>query len=216
MQQNEQEQQEHTHLQKAVEQKQQGDRPDQQQDLTSAAQQLAEEQLPVDLGAQQLANEQQKSETYLDLLRRTQADFVNYRRRVSQEQAEGRIAAQSALLAQMLPVLDDLQRALRAAPAELSAHPWVQGMLLVERRLNTQLGQLGVRRVGEPGEMFDPRWHEAVTTETHADVPEGTIVHVTQPGYAVGERLVRPAQVCVAGPPSPSYEASAQQEHSEV
>src|SRR5437868_11624743 len=68
---------------------------------------------------QQLLTARQKAEEYLDLLQRTQADFVNYRRRASQEQAEGRIAAKSELLSQLLPILDDLGRALEAAPPEL-------------------------------------------------------------------------------------------------
>ncbi|MBV9019443.1 MAG: nucleotide exchange factor GrpE [Chloroflexi bacterium] len=151
---------------------------------------------------QQLAVEQQKAEEYLDLLRRTQADFVNYRRRVSQEQAEERIATQSELLSHLLPVLDDLGRALAVAPADLATHPWVQGLLLVARRLTVQLEQLGVRQIGASGEPFNPRWHEAVATEARADVPEETILQVVQPGYALGERIIRPAQVIVASPPS--------------
>jgi len=147
--------------------------------------------------------EQQRAEECLDLLRRTQADFVNYRRRMSQEQAEVRIAAQSELLSRLLPVLDDLGRALGTAPPELASHPWVQGQLLVARRLTTLLGQLGVRQIGAPGEPFDPRWHEAITTEVRTDVPEGTIVRVAQPGYILGERVIRPAQVVVARAPSP-------------
>ena len=121
---------------------------------------------------------------------------------MSQEQAEARIAAQSALLSQLLPVLDDFGRALGAAPPELAAHPWVQGLSLVARRLTTQLSQLGVRQIGTPGELFDPRLHEAITTEERADVPEGTILNVTQPGYTLGERIIRPAQVVVARAPS--------------
>ena len=151
---------------------------------------------------QQLTAEQQKVEECLDLLRRTQADFVNYRRRMSQEQAEVRIAAQSALLSQLLPVLDDLRRALEAAPPELATHSWVQGLFLVARRLTTLLDQLGVRQIGTAGELFNPHWHEAITTEERADVPEGTIVRVAQPGYAQGERVIRPAQVVVAQAPS--------------
>src|SRR5579864_7881568 len=136
-------------------------------------------------GEQRLPAEQLKTEECLDLLRRTQADFVNYRRRMSQEQAEGRIAAQIALLSRLLPVLDDLGRALGAVPPELATHPWVQGLLLVERRLTTQLDQLGVRQIGTPGEPFDPRWHEAITTEARADVPEGTILQIAQLGYTL-------------------------------
>ena len=157
-------------------------------------------------GEQQLSEEQQKTEECLDLLRRTQADFVHYRRRMSQEQAEGRIAAQIALLSRLLPVLDDFGRALGAAPPELATHPWVQGLFLVARRLTTVLDQLGVQQIGAPGEPFDPRWHEAITTEARADVPEGTILQVAQPGYVLGERVIRPAQVVVARAPSPVSE----------
>src|SRR5437660_2818575 len=83
----------------------------------------------------ELSAERQKAEAYLDLLRRTQADFVNYRRRMSQEQAEGRIAAQSDLLNQLLPILDDFGRVLGAIPPDLARNPWVQGLFLTTRRL---------------------------------------------------------------------------------
>lgn len=133
------------------------------------------------------------------MLRRTQSDFVNYRRRISQEQAETRLAAQIELLSHLLPVLDDLRRALEAAPPELTSHPWVQSLFLVARRLTALLDRLGVRQIGVPGEPFDPRWHEAVMTEARADVPEGTILSVAQPGYVLNNRVIRPAQVSVAG-----------------
>jgi molecular chaperone GrpE len=165
-------------------------------------------------GEQQLSMERQKAEEYLDLLRRTQADFVNYRRRVGQEQAETRIAAQSELLSRLLPILDDFGRALGATPPELAKHPWAQGLFLIARRLTTVLDQLGVRQLGTPGELFDPRWHEAITTESREDVPEGTILQVIQPGYALGERVIRPAQVVVASAPSPLRRVPAGQEDS--
>ena len=196
MQQNGQEQQERRRLQQVAEQ------PEWEGELNSAPVSAQREQ--------QLTAEQQKAEEYLDLLRRTQADFVNYRRRTSQEQAEGRIAAQSELLSHLLPVLDDFGRALGAVPPELVIHPWVQGLFLIARRLTTVLDQLGVQRIGIPGEQFDPRWHEAITAETRADVPEGTILHVAQPGYALGERVIRPAQVIVAGTPFSMSDAPAQ------
>src|SRR6266571_4097056 len=63
---------------------------------------------------------------------------------------------------------------------------------------------------GTPGELFDPRWHEAITTEMRADVPEGTILQVAQPGYALGERVIRPAQVVVAHAPSAISEVQGQ------
>ncbi len=148
---------------------------------------------------QLLEAEQHKCEEYLDLLRRTQADFINYKRRMDQEQNEGRTTAQVAVLDQILPVLDDLGRALQSAPPELVNQPWVQGILLVARRLTSVLEQLGVRQVGKAGEKFDPRWHEALTMQPQSDMPEGTILQVTRPGYALGERVIRPAQVIVAG-----------------
>lgn len=151
----------------------------------------------------QLTIEQQQADECLDLLRRTQADFLNYRRRASQEQTEGRIVAQIALLSQLLPALDDLGRALGTAPSELVTHAWVQGLMLVARRLTTQLNQLGVRQIGAPGEPFNPHWHEAIATEERADMPEGTILQVTRPGYALRDRIIRPAQVVVARAPSP-------------
>lgn len=179
-----------------------------EEELPSAERQKAEEEL--------LNAERQKAEEYLDLLRRTQADFINYRRRVSQEQAEVRIAAQSELLNRLLPIFDDFGRALGAAPPDLARQPWAQGLFLIARRLTTVLDQLGVRPLGTPGEPFDPHWHEAITTEAHADVPEGTILQVLQPGYALGERVIRPAQVIVASTPPPLRSVPAGQEDSEI
>jgi len=106
---------------------------------------------------QQLSEERQKAEEYLEMLRRTQADFVNYRRRVSQEQAETRIATQSDLLNRLLPILDDFGRAMGATPPELAKNSWAQGLFLIARRLTTVLEQLGIRQLGTPGEPFDPR-----------------------------------------------------------
>lgn len=157
-----------------------------------------EAELAPDLQAE-LEAVQAKSEEYLDLLRRTQADFINYKRRIGQEQTEARIAAQAAILDQILPVLDDLGRALQATPPELRDNSWVQGILLVAKRLMSVLEQLGVRQIGQSGEKFDPRWHEAVTREARSDVPEGTILQVFRPGYILGDRVIRPAQVAVAG-----------------
>lgn len=196
MQHNGEGQQEHNHLQEAVE-------PPQLEGESNSVSILAQQE-------QQPSVEQQKADEYLDLLQRTQADFINYRRRMSAEQAEGRIAAQSELLSSLLPVLDDVGRALGAVPSDLATDPWVQGLFLIARRLTTLLDQLGVQQIGAFGEPFDPHWHEAITTEARADVPEGTILQVTQPGYTLGERVIRPAQVSVAGPLSPTS-APAQQ-----
>ncbi len=189
---------------------QNGQEQPQRDDLHQAAEQ-PEQGGEAHPGAESPQLEQDKLGECQDQLKRAQADFINYRRRMSQELAEGRIAAQSALLAQLLPVLDDLGRAQATAPPELTSNSWVQGLMLIARRFTTLLDQLGVRQIGAPGERFDPRWHEAITTETRADVPEGTILQVARPGYAIGERVIRPAQVVVARAPSPIGEAQGQQ-----
>jgi molecular chaperone GrpE len=153
---------------------------------------------------QQLQDEHNKAEEYLDLLRRTQADFINYRRRATQEQDEARASAQINVLQQILPVIDDLDRALAVVPPELANNPWVQGVMLASRRIDATLERLGVREIGKPGEPFNPRWMEALATESKPDVPEGTILTVARPGFALGDRLIRPAQVIVAGPSAPA------------
>jgi molecular chaperone GrpE len=147
---------------------------------------------------QKLAAEQQKAEEYLDLLRRTQADFINYRRRINQELDEVRTTAQIDVLKQLLPVLDDLGRALEAAPPDLVGHPWVQGLLLVAKRLTATLNQLGIQQIGKVGETFNPHVHEAIAPEARSDVPPGTVLEVVRPGYVYRERIVRPAQVVVS------------------
>jgi molecular chaperone GrpE len=149
---------------------------------------------------------QKKSEEYLALLQRTQEDFMHYRHRSYQEQIEGPIAAQSALLAQLLPILDDLRLALESAPQELATYSLVNDLFQAEHQLIMLFDRLGIQQIGVPGEQFDPYRHQALTTITRADIPEGTIVQVIQPGYILSGRLIRPAQVIVAGPPSSTHD----------
>jgi molecular chaperone GrpE len=147
----------------------------------------------------QLEAEQKKSEEYLDALRRMQADFINYKRRSVQEQQEARVSAESSVIERLLPVLDDLGRALDATPAEYADQSWVEGIFLVRRRLFNTLEQMGVRQVGNVGEAFDPHVHDALMTQSGTGSPMGTVVQVTRSGYTMGERIIRPAQVIVAG-----------------
>jgi molecular chaperone GrpE len=147
---------------------------------------------------EQAAELRAKADSYLDLLQRTQADFVNYKRRSERERGDDAQAARAELLVQLLPVLDDLERALAQVPEELRSHPWVEGMPLIARRLRLALAKAGVERVGAPGEPFDPRLHEAVAYEPRAGYDEGQIANVVRAGYRLGERVIRPAQVTVA------------------
>ena len=150
---------------------------------------------------QQLEEERSKTEEYLDLLKRTQADFVNYKRRAAQEQSDRRTMAQGEIIQSLIPVLDDLRRALESVPEKLASHSWAAGVALAARRLTAALQEMGVQQIGNVGEKFDPHKHEALMMEQSSDQPEGTILQVYRPGYLLGERVLRPAQVVVAAAP---------------
>jgi molecular chaperone GrpE len=132
-------------------------------------------------------------------LQRLQAEFANYRRRVDRDrQAVGEQALASVLVG-LLPVLDDIDRA--------RAHGEVDGgFKLVADGLETTLAKLGLQRFGEAGEPFDPTVHEAMTHALSADVTEPTCAEIYQPGYRVGDRIVRPARVAVVDPGEPDNE----------
>jgi molecular chaperone GrpE len=148
---------------------------------------------------QQLEATQAQADEYLDDLRRERAAFQNYKKRQENERAELRKMAVASLLNQILPVLDDLQRALEAVPEDQSEQPWIAGILLIQRKLHTTLEAVGVVTVdAEPGQPFDPFIHEAVTYEEQEDHQEGEIIAVVQKGYKLGQRVLRPAMVRVA------------------
>ena len=132
---------------------------------------------------------------YLDQLQRSRADFANFRRRTEQERTQLRELANRALLAQFLPVYDDMQRAMRAVPEDQREEPWVQGLALIERKFWNVLERAGVTPIEALGQPFDPALHEAVDT-----VPGSTanmVVDVYQTGYRLGPQLLRPALVKV-------------------
>lgn len=145
------------------------------------------------------ADEQRrKSEAYLDLAQRAQADFVNYKRRTAQELEQKIRDANGALLTQLLPVLDDLQRALINVPADLAEQPWPQGVALIGQKLDHILQQQGLQQIGSEGDAFDPHVHEAVAYEAHPVYDEGQVASVYRVGYRLNDRVLRPAQVVVA------------------
>jgi molecular chaperone GrpE len=147
--------------------------------------------------------EHNRAEGYVALLKRERADFTNYRRRVAQERAEQAQAAAADLIRQLLPVLDALERALRAVPTELAGNQWVAGIRLIERALRGTLEGAGLERISAEGQPFDPHVHEALVQEDAPERPAGEVVRELRPGYRLGDRVLRPAQVSVArgGPP---------------
>ena len=153
--------------------------------------------------ARNLADEERrKAGTYLDLAQRAQAEFQNYKRRVEQERDRLVKDANADLLRQILPVLDDLERALAHVPDELAEDGWAQGVRMIGQKLSGILENRGLKRIGVEGEPFDPYVHEAVAYEEHPEYEEGQVAGVFRPGYQLHERVLRPAQVVVARAPA--------------
>jgi molecular chaperone GrpE len=134
---------------------------------------------------------------YLALAQRTQADFENYRKRVAREASAARERGVSALAKELLPALDNLDRALDAAAED---DPLLQGVRLVRTELKAALARAGIESFCPLGEPFDPSVHEAVATaeQPPGASPSGTVVEVYQDGYRLGESIIRPARVVVA------------------
>jgi molecular chaperone GrpE len=132
---------------------------------------------------------------YLDRLQRSLAEFANYRRRVEQDRNRARELATSAILAQLLPIMDDLQRAISNVPEEQAESSWVQGVQFIEKKLSALFEREGVTPIDAVGQPFDPEFHEAVATENGST--QNVVVEVYQPGYRQGEQVLRPAMVKV-------------------
>ena len=146
----------------------------------------------------ELAEIEQKADEYLRLAQRTQADFINYRRRMEEERAQQARDAGLGVVQRLFPILDDFERALaNASPAELESN-WGQGVQLVERNLRGLLAAEGIEAIPAEGKEFDPRMHEAVGSAPSPGVPEGHVLHVARQGYRKGDRVLRPTQVLVA------------------
>ncbi len=138
--------------------------------------------------------EQSEADKYLDNWKRTQADFINYKKRTEQEKEETVKFGNSMLLLAILPVLDDLQRALDSVPEDIKDLPWVEGIRLIERKFSSSLETQGVKLIKTEGEAFDPSVHEAAL---HVDGEDGMIINELQKGYKLYDRVIRPAVVAV-------------------
>ena len=143
---------------------------------------------------QALAEEKKKAEEYLANWQRAQADFINYKRRTEQERQEFNSYANANIILGLLPVIDDLERALDAVPAKYAKHDWVEGVRLVERKFKTILEGQGVKPIKAMGEAFDPSFHEALR---QGRGEEGVVIEEFQKGYMLHDKLLRPARVVV-------------------
>ncbi len=134
---------------------------------------------------------------YLALAQRTQADFENYRKRVAREAAAAQERGVATLAKELLPALDNLDRALEAADKD---DPLLEGVRLVRSELSAALARVGIESFSPVGECFDPSVHEAMATAPQPDgaAESGTVVEVYQAGYRLGDVVIRPARVVVA------------------
>ncbi len=153
-----------------------------------------------DLEAKIASLEQGKKDTY-DRYLRAAADMENLRKRTKRELEEARYDAKTKTLKEMLPVVDNLERAIEHASGGGGGGPIVEGVQLVLRQFQTAFERLDVVAVDALEKAFDPNLHEAISQQ-ESESPPGTIVQVLQRGYKIGERLLRPALVVVAKAPS--------------
>jgi molecular chaperone GrpE len=148
-----------------------------------------------------LADTQRERDEYLELAQRTKADFENFRKRMTAEVQASSARGKGELLREVIPVLDDLERAIQAAgldPEGDSEDGLAHGVLLVFRSLRDSLSRNGVEAVDPKGERFDPNAHEALSTVAADGVEPGVVVEVLQKGYRLGDQLIRPARVVVS------------------
>ena len=141
-----------------------------------------------------LAEERTKAESYMANWQRAQADFVNFKRRTEQERNEVVMLASATLMLSLLPVLDDLERALENVSEKLSGFTWVDGIALIYRKLKATLESHGLSEIKALGEPFDPNCHEAAL---YAEGEEGKVIEELQKGYKLHDRVLRPAMVKV-------------------
>jgi molecular chaperone GrpE len=157
---------------------------------------VSEEQVEQQKEQVEQVEEQQPEQD--DRLLRLAADFENYKKRAARERQEYVALANERLLAELLPILDDLERALSAAEEHQEAQ-LEDGVRLVHRSLDALLERYGVSPIETDGK-FDPHVHEALLSQP-SEAEEGSVIDVVQKGYKLGDRVVRPARVVVAAPP---------------
>ena len=163
----------------------------------------------VDKDLERLAQVEQERDQYLALAQRTKADFENYRKRVAKETAQAAERGKASLARELIPVLDNLERALSAAGVrkaggeapteEVSAHEALaRGVALVEAELRGTLERAGVESYDPVGQQFDPAWHEALSTRPQEGALPGMVVETLERGYRLDGQVLRPARVVVS------------------
>jgi molecular chaperone GrpE len=151
-----------------------------------------------DEGRDEAGEAARQRDAYYDRLLRKTAEFENYRRRVERERRELAELAATDVLAELLPVVDDFERALDTPPAAEGVEAYRRGLELIHRQLLDLLRRRGVRPIAAIGAEFDPHVHQAVTHETSPEHRDGEVIEELRRGYMLGDRLLRPSMVKVA------------------
>jgi molecular chaperone GrpE len=147
---------------------------------------------------QELAESKAKEAEYLDGWQRARAELSNARKRFQREPEQAYANAKADVLARLLPIVDDFERARETAPDNPAEPAWVAGVLLIQRKLKTLLDQDGVVPIEAVGQEFDPFLHQAITHEPSDMVPEGHVIAEMHKGYRMGDRVLRPSMVRVS------------------
>lgn len=153
-----------------------------------------QEQESIEQLKQELTKERERAEANLASWQRSAADFQNYKRRVEQEREEVARLANAALIINLLPLVDDLDRALESVDTRLAGMTWLDGIRLIQRKFGALLEMNGVTEIEADGRDFDPNVHEAVTFGPGED---NKVISVVQKGYRLGDRVLRPSMVVV-------------------
>ncbi len=170
---------------------------------TNGAKSSATEGAPDDVAALRARAEaaEKASDDLKALVARTQADFENYQKRQQRELASERRFAQAPLAGDLLPALDNLDRAIGAAQKAGDKGMLAQGVAMVQAQLLDALRRHGVTRIDAEGKPFDPNLHQAVMQQPTQDHPPSTVVQVLEQGYLIHDRVLRPARVAVSVAP---------------
>jgi len=152
----------------------------------------------VEAARKDAAEAKAQADDYLAALQRERAEFLNYKRRTSEERERDLGLAAEALLSKVLALADDFDRAIEAMPANLKGDGWASGVAAIDRKLRALLESEGVRPIEAVGRQFDPREHESVVNVPATGRPAGEVVAEVQRGYRIRDRVLRPALVGVA------------------
>jgi molecular chaperone GrpE len=175
---------------------------EQAEEMSAADEQENEQQDPLQSLQAQIETMTQERATLYDQLLRRQAEFENYRRRVDRERIETYTRARAEVLLELLPVIDNFERALASLENSVGdAESLRQGVELIHKQFKDALTKFGLEPVESVGQTFDPHVHEAVTIEPTDKHKENTVIEEFERGYRLGEKLLRPAKVKVASSP---------------